>query len=72
MVAAGVAAAMVDAGIAFARDNGARVLEACPMDRAKQSKSVGLFVGSTSVFEKAGFAQVALRKDGRPLMRLVL
>ena len=68
----GLSHAMVDAGIAFARDSGARVLEACPMDRAKQSKSVGLFVGSTSVFEKAGFAQAALRKDGRPLMRLVL
>lgn len=68
----GLSHAMVGAGIAFARDNGARLLEACPMDQAKQSKSVGLFVGSTSVFEKAGFAQVALRKDGRPLMRLVL
>ncbi len=63
---------MVAAGIDFARDNGARVLEACPMDSAKQSKSVGLFVGSTSVFVKAGFEQAALRKPGRPLMRMVL
>jgi predicted GNAT family acetyltransferase len=63
---------MVAAGIDYARENGARLLEACPMDRAKQSKSVGLFVGSTRVFEKAGFAEVALRKDGRPLMRLPL
>lgn len=63
---------MVRAGIGFARENGARLLEACPMDKAKQSKSVGLFVGSTSVFRKAGFEEVALRKEGRPLMRLVL
>jgi predicted GNAT family acetyltransferase len=63
---------MVAAGIAYARDHDARLLEACPMDRAKQSKSVGLFVGSTSVFAKAGFEHVALRKPCRPLMRLHL
>ena len=63
---------MLAAGIAFARRNGARLLEAAPMDRAKQSKSVGLFVGSTSVFLKAGFRQVAAVKEGRPLMRLTL
>jgi hypothetical protein len=63
---------MLAAGIALARASGARLLEASPMDRAKQSKSIGLFVGSTSVFEKAGFAEVARAKEGRPLMRLVL
>jgi predicted GNAT family acetyltransferase len=68
----GLSHSMVAAGIGHARENGARVLEACPMDRAKQAKSVGLFVGSTRVFEKAGFEQVALRKDGRPLVRLTL
>ena len=29
-------------------------------------------VGSTRVFEKAGFSRVAERKAGRPLMRYVL
>ena len=68
----GLSHPMVAAGVDYARRSGARVLEACPMDRAKQPKSVGLFVGSTRVFEKAGFGQMALRKDGRPLMRLAL
>lgn len=63
---------LVDAGIAFARRSGARVLEACPMDLSKDSRSVGLFVGSARVFEKAGFARAAERKPGRPLMRLEL
>ncbi|GAB4351957.1 MAG: GNAT family N-acetyltransferase [Oricola sp.] len=63
---------MVAAGIRHACANGARILEACPIDRAKQAGSVGLFVGSTGVFEKAGFRQVALRKEGRPLMRIAL
>lgn len=63
---------LVDAGIAFARQSGARVVEACPMDQSKDSRSVGLFVGSTRVFEKAGFARAVERRPGRPLMRLEL
>ncbi len=63
---------LVAEGIQFARANGARILDACPIDEAKQSKSVGLFVGSTRIFQAAGFTQVALRKPGRPLMRLDL
>jgi len=68
----GLSHALVEAAVAHARDNGARLVEACPMQRARQSKSIGLFVGSVSVFAKAGFAIVAERKDGRPLMRKVL
>lgn len=68
----GLSHRMVSEGMLFAKSKGARIIEACPMDRAKQSKSIGLFVGSTSVFEKAGFTEVARRKEGRPLMRLVL
>ncbi|MBP6736434.1 MAG: GNAT family N-acetyltransferase [Rhodobacteraceae bacterium] len=68
----GLSTAMLNAGIAHARANGARMIEASPMDHAKQSKSVGLFVGSTSTFLRAGFAEVACRKEGRPLLRLML
>lgn len=68
----GMSHRMLSEAISFARDNAARVLEACPIDRTKQSKSIGLYVGSTRVFEAAGFTEVAKRKDGRPLMRLEL
>ena len=63
---------LVEGGVGFARANGARILEACPMDQSKDSRSVGLFVGSARVFEKAGFQRLAERKKGRPLMRLDL
>ncbi len=56
-------------GLKFARSQGARLVEASPMDQAKQSKSIGLFVGSTRVFKAAGFVEVARAKPGRPLMR---
>jgi predicted GNAT family acetyltransferase len=63
---------MLHAAIDFARAGGARVIEACPMNQAKRSKSIGLFVGSTRVFEAAGFRKMAERKEGRPLMRLII
>jgi predicted GNAT family acetyltransferase len=63
---------LVAGGLAFARDSGARFIEACPMDQSRDSRSIGLFVGSTRVFEKAGFSRVVERKAGRPLMRYVL
>ncbi|WP_370206172.1 GNAT family N-acetyltransferase [Pararhodobacter marinus] len=68
----GLSRVLLKAGIDHARANGARLLEASPMDHAKQSKSVGLFVGSTAVFEAAGFETVARQKPNRPLMRLTL
>lgn len=63
---------LVAAGIDFARDGGARRLEACPMVLSKDQSSVGLFVGSKSVFDKAGFTVVAQKTSNRPLMRLEL
>jgi predicted GNAT family acetyltransferase len=68
----GLTHALVAGGIDFARSNGARLLESCPMTQSKTSGSIGLFVGSTRVFARAGFRAVAERKPGRPLMRLAL
>ncbi len=58
--------------IDYARCQGARLVEACPIDHVKQSKSVTLCTGSTAIFDAAGFKTIARRKDGRPLMRLEL
>lgn len=63
---------LLKAAVSHARDRGARVVEACPIEKAKHSKSAGLFVGSAAIFARAGFDVVAERKPGRPLMRKVL
>ncbi|MCO5083716.1 MAG: GNAT family N-acetyltransferase [Rhizobiaceae bacterium] len=68
----GLTHALVNAGVGFARDNGARRLEACPMVLSKDASSLGLFVGSKRVFDRAGFAVVAQKTANRPLMRLEL
>ncbi len=70
--ARGLTHRLVDGGIEFARAGGARRIEVCPINQSGDSRSIGLFVGSTRVFAKAGFAEVAHRKAGRPLMRLSL
>jgi GNAT superfamily N-acetyltransferase len=58
--------------IEHARRAGARYIDACPIDHVKQPKSVTLCIGSTAIFDAAGFDVVERRKDGRPLMRLEL
>jgi GNAT superfamily N-acetyltransferase len=68
----GMSRSLLAAAIDYARSAGARLLEGCPIDYAKQSKSVTLCIGSTAIFNDAGFETVARRKDGRPLMRLDL
>lgn len=65
----GLTHSLVEAGIDYARSQGARVVEACPMEQSRDSRSLGLFVGSARVFDRAGFVRIAERKTGRPLMR---
>ena len=68
----GLTHALLAEGIGFARAAGARLLEAAPMVHSKQPKSIPLFVGPAATFLRAGFAEVACRKEGRPLLRLML
>jgi GNAT superfamily N-acetyltransferase len=68
----GLTHALLAAGIAFARSHGARLLEAAPMTHSKQPKSIPLFVGPARTFQRAGFQTVAVVKENRPLMRLIL
>lgn len=68
----GMTAELLEAGTRYARANGAKTLEACPMDHAEKRSTTGLFVGPKRVFDRAGFKTVIERKPGRPLMRLEL
>jgi GNAT superfamily N-acetyltransferase len=68
----GVTAALLEAGIAWAKANGARQIDACPMAHDDKRSPVGMFVGPKRVFDRAGFTTLIERKTGRPLMRLGL
>jgi GNAT superfamily N-acetyltransferase len=58
--------------IGFARDNGARVLEAYPIDKAERSHDDFMFFGSRSLYERAGFREVVRRSPTRAVMRRAL
>jgi GNAT superfamily N-acetyltransferase len=74
----GIAKALLDGAVRYARAAGAVGLEGYPVDPAgARLQTAGLYVGTTSMFEAAGFRRVlmtASRSDHRPrwLMRLDL
>jgi len=65
----GVAHELLAAAIAFARRNGARLLEAYPVDRDDDDARDAPWFGSLSMFAKAGFVEVARHKPARPIVR---
>ena len=68
----GLTATLLEAGSDYAKEHGAKTLEACPMAHDEKRSATGMFVGPKRVFDRAGFETVLERKPGRPLMRLSL
>ena len=68
----GVARALLQGAIAYAREHGATVVEAYPVDRKGPSKGDTLWFGAKSMYDHAGFKEVARRKPTRPVVRLDL
>jgi ribosomal protein S18 acetylase RimI-like enzyme len=60
---------LLDAGIDHARDSGVRMLEAYPVDKTGRSHDDFMFFGSRSLYERAGFTEVARRSPTRVVMR---
>lgn len=66
----GVGRALLEAAVAYAVANGARIVEGYPVDPMQRRKaSAELFTGVPSMFEAAGFREVARRSPTRPIMR---
>jgi GNAT superfamily N-acetyltransferase len=63
---------LLDAAIEYAREQGAGVLEAYPIDKPERSHPDFMFFGSRSLYEAAGFAEVVRRSPTRVVMRLDL
>lgn len=68
----GVARALLQGAIAYAREHGATVIEAYPVDKAGSSKDDAMWFGAKSMYDHAGFTEVARRKPTRPVVRLEL
>ena len=71
----GVAKAMLEAAIAYARDHGATLIEAYPTDTdGKRIRAADAYRGTLSMFERAGFEVAARRQFNatspvRPIVR---
>ena len=68
----GVAKAMLEGAKAWARKQGARILEAYPIDKAGRGADQDYWFGTKGMFDDAGFEEVARRKPTRPVVRLKL
>ena len=66
----GVARALLAGAIAHARKQGAKLIEAYPVDKPGRSKDDFMWFGAKSMYDKAGFSEVARRKPQRPVVRL--
>lgn len=74
----GVATALLDAAIAYARERGAATLEAYPIHESRgRVSSDAAYAGTQGMFERAGFTVAEVRQwnatsPQRPIMRLEL
>jgi hypothetical protein len=63
---------LINAAVEYAAGQGAKIVEAYPMDPYQRLGGVSAYVGITSVFEKAGFKEAARRSEHHPVMRKYL
>jgi hypothetical protein len=63
---------MLQAAVDYARSRGARLLEAYPVDRDQPSHPDSMFFGAKTMFDRAGFHEVARRRPTRPVVRRAL
>jgi len=64
----GLSGRLLEGAIDYAKAHGATMLEAYPVEPTEELKGDRGYHGVRSVFDRAGFVEVA--RDGRPIMRL--
>jgi GNAT superfamily N-acetyltransferase len=66
----GLTRALIEAAIGYAKANGARIVEAYPLNTVNTKYlEIERYTGVISTFQKAGFKEVARRSNRRPIMR---
>jgi GNAT superfamily N-acetyltransferase len=68
----GLSEKMLRAAVRYARSFGVRLLEAYPVDKDGPSDPDSMFFGAKSMYDRAGFKEVARRKPTRPVVRKAL
>jgi GNAT superfamily N-acetyltransferase len=66
----GVATALIEEAVEYARAQGATLVEAFPVEpRHDRMPDIWAWMGLASMFEETGFVEVARRSETRPFMR---
>ncbi len=65
----GVAQALLKGAVAYAKKQGATLVEAYPVDKPGRSSDDSMWFGAKSMYDNAGFQEVARRKPHRPVVR---
>jgi hypothetical protein len=65
----GMMGRLLKAAVDYAGRQGARIVEAYPIESPAHLKRYAGFMGIRSVFDRAGFKEVARLANGRPVMR---
>ncbi len=65
----GIGSGMLAAAIRYAKDRGASVVEAYPVD-GERASVVDYFTGTLGMFEAEGFVELTRRNETRPIVRL--
>jgi GNAT superfamily N-acetyltransferase len=69
----GIATALLDAAVGYARSRGAVAVEGYPVEpREDRTPDIYAWQGLASMFVNAGFTEIARRSETRPLMRKML
>jgi GNAT superfamily N-acetyltransferase len=69
----GLSLALIEAAIGYARQQGAQILEAYPLDRGQRRlSSNSAFTGLSPAFIRYGFVEVARRSPTRPILRYTI
>jgi GNAT superfamily N-acetyltransferase len=68
----GLSERMLRAAVDYARSRGVRLVESYPVDKDRPSHPDFMFFGAKSMYDRAGFREVARRTPTRPVMRRTL
>jgi ribosomal protein S18 acetylase RimI-like enzyme len=68
----GVARALLQGAVAYARQRGVRLIEAYPVDKSEAGAPDAPWFGSLAMFDALGFKEVARHQPARPIVRLKL
>jgi GNAT superfamily N-acetyltransferase len=68
----GLSQKLLRAAVDYARSQGVRLVEAYPVDKPEPSHDDFMWFGNRRMYDRAGFREVARRKETRPVMRKAL